>query len=46
MKHFFLSIIFCFIGNIALGQNGPKEISPEIFKKIKAEVEAQIPKLN
>lgn len=45
MKHFFLSIIFCFIGNIALGQNSPKEISPEILKKIKAEVELQIPKL-
>ncbi len=45
MKHFFLSIILCFIANIALGQNSPKEISPEILKKIKAEVEAQIPKL-
>ncbi|KRB56460.1 lysozyme inhibitor LprI family protein [Flavobacterium sp. Root186] len=45
MKHFFLSIIFCFIGNIALGQNSPKEISPEVLKKIKADVEAQIPKL-
>lgn len=45
MKHFFLSIILCFIGNIVLGQNSPKEISPEILKKIKAEVEAQIPKL-
>jgi uncharacterized protein YecT (DUF1311 family) len=38
-------MILCFIGNIALGQNSPKEISPEILKKIKAEVEAQIPKL-
>nr|WP_199003465.1 lysozyme inhibitor LprI family protein [Flavobacterium sp. ASV13] len=45
MKHFFLSIILCFLGNIALGQNSPKEISPEILKKIKAEVEAQVPKL-
>ena len=45
MKHFFLSIILCFIGNIVLGQNSPKEISPEILKKIKTEVEAQIPKL-
>ena len=38
-------MILCFIGNIAPGQNSPKEISPEIFKKIKAEVEAQTPKL-
>jgi uncharacterized protein YecT (DUF1311 family) len=45
MKHFFLSMILYIIGNIALGQNSPKEISPEILKKIKAEVEAQIPML-
>jgi uncharacterized protein YecT (DUF1311 family) len=45
MKHFFLSMILCVIGNIDLGQNSPKEISPEILKKIKAEVEAQIPML-
>ncbi|MGQ7946242.1 lysozyme inhibitor LprI family protein [Flavobacterium sp. WC2509] len=45
MKHFFLSMILCFLGNIVLGQNSLKEISPEILKKIKAEVEVQIPKL-
>lgn len=45
MKYFFLSMILCFIANITLGQNSPKEISPEILKKIKAEVEVQIPKL-
>lgn len=45
MKTFLLSMIICFIGNVALGQNSPKEITPEILKKIKAEVEAQIPKL-
>ena len=45
MKHFLLSMILCFLGNIALGQNSPKEISPEILKKIKAEVETQIPTL-
>jgi uncharacterized protein YecT (DUF1311 family) len=38
-------MILCFIANITLGQNSPKEISPEILKKIKAEVEVQIPKL-
>jgi uncharacterized protein YecT (DUF1311 family) len=38
-------MILCFIGNITLGQNSPKEISPEILKKLKAEVEVQIPKL-
>ena len=45
MKQFFLSFILCIIGNITFGQNSPKEISPENLKKIKAEVEAQIPKL-
>ncbi|WP_445456413.1 lysozyme inhibitor LprI family protein [Flavobacterium sp. HNIBRBA15423] len=45
MKHFLLSMILCFLGNIALGQNSPKEISPEILKKIKAEVETQVPTL-
>jgi uncharacterized protein YecT (DUF1311 family) len=45
MKSFLLSMIICFIGNVALGQNSPKEITPEILKKIKAEVEAQIPEL-
>lgn len=45
MKHFLLSMILCFLGNIALGQNSPKEISPEILKKIKAEVETQVPSL-
>ena len=45
MKYFFLSMILCVIGNIALGQNRLQEISPEILKKIEAEVEVQIPKL-
>ena len=45
MKYFFLSMILCVIGNIALGQNRLQEISPEISKKIEAEVEVQIPKL-
>lgn len=38
-------MIICFIGNVALGQNSPKEITPEILKKIKTKVEAQIPNL-
>ena len=38
-------MILCVIGNIALGQNRLQEISPEILKKIEAEVEVQIPKL-
>jgi uncharacterized protein YecT (DUF1311 family) len=38
-------MILCVIGNIALGQNRLQEISPEISKKIEAEVEVQIPKL-
>lgn len=33
------------MGSIVFGQNSPTEISPEILKKINAEVEAQIPKL-
>ncbi len=45
MKHFFLSLILSIIGNSTFGQNSPKEITPEILKNIKAEVEAQIPKL-
>ncbi|MEN2401745.1 lysozyme inhibitor LprI family protein [Flavobacterium sp. MC2016-06] len=45
MKHFIVLILFCFLGNITFAQNdNPKEITPEILKKIKAEVELQIPK--
>ena len=45
MKNLLLLTILCFLGNIAFGQNNPKEISPEILKKITSEVEIQIPKL-
>ncbi|MCR4033669.1 MULTISPECIES: lysozyme inhibitor LprI family protein [Flavobacterium] len=45
MKSFLLSIMICFFGQVAVGQNSPKQISPEILKKITSEVEAQIPKL-
>jgi uncharacterized protein YecT (DUF1311 family) len=45
MKNILLLTFLCFLGNIAFGQNNPKEISPEILKKITSEVETQIPKL-
>lgn len=45
MKSFLLPIIICFVGNVIFAQNGPREITPVILKKITAEVEVQIPKL-
>jgi uncharacterized protein YecT (DUF1311 family) len=45
MKHLFLIVILCFMGNVAQGQNNAKRISPEILNEIKSEVEAQIPSL-
>jgi uncharacterized protein YecT (DUF1311 family) len=44
MKHFFLLSIFFFAGYLAHGQNDePRDITPQILEKLKAEVEREVP---
>ena len=45
MKHFLLTIILCLLGMNGFSQNLPKEITPNVLKKIKEKIEFQIPPL-
>jgi uncharacterized protein YecT (DUF1311 family) len=44
MKSLLFTLIFFFAGYFSFGQNdGPKEITPQILQKLKADIEKQIP---
>jgi len=44
MKRLIPLLTFCFAVNFSFGQNdGPKEITPQILQKLKADIEKQIP---
>jgi uncharacterized protein YecT (DUF1311 family) len=44
MKHLFLLSIFFLVGYLAHGQNDePRDITPQILEKLKAEVEREVP---
>ncbi len=44
MKSLLLTFIFFFVGYFSFGQyDGPKEITPQVLQKLKADVEKQIP---
>ena len=44
MRQIILVLILFFVGNFAFGQNdGPKEITPQVLQKLKADIEKQIP---
>lgn len=44
MKSRLFTLIFFFAGYISFGQNdGPKEITPQVLQKLKADIEKQIP---
>lgn len=46
LKNTLLLIKFCFVSYLSVGQTeGPKEITPQVLQKIKADIEKQIPSL-